>query len=87
MRLAAVVFRLAPEPPCDKFSCKHRKECKEKRLACYAFDKYVRTGRALDPRFVLEKQEYGIYPSILILAKVAKPTSTVYQAIFDVTKD
>lgn len=39
--------------PCEVFSCHMRLACGKHRLACYAFDRYVRMGQLHDPHLRL----------------------------------
>lgn len=42
-------LRKTAAPPCIKFNCERYKECADNELACLSFQKYVSSGRSINP--------------------------------------
>lgn len=67
-------------PPCDKFNCPKKQECKESLLACEAFHFYVQTNKSLPPTFVWHKKKQN--KVIGTDSRVIRPTMKRYWKIY-----
>jgi hypothetical protein len=60
-----------PQPPCERYSCKHLQECQHSQIACESFHYYVSTGRTIKPGMTWSRKRHD-YVSADIPPSVAQ---------------
>lgn len=78
-RLTAVFDQ--PPTPCEVFKCPEEARCRARRLACQAFAAYVRHGKALDPRSVLQQNAAGraVFKG---LGEKPEPSAVIFKRLY-----
>ena len=81
MSLMVAVF-LQPPPPCEVYRCPQLQRCAAERLACQSFSLYVRTGRALDPRSMLQLQAGGRTKVLGLREGDPAPSAVIFRRLY-----
>lgn len=80
MSLFTAVFA-QPPTPCEAFKCPEEARCKAESLACQAFSAYVRHGKALDPRSILQQNASG-KATYKGLREKPEPSAVIFKRLY-----